>query len=62
MDNDDLRALEIIKKHIRFFKKPVDINTEKISIYLLKNGSYDDDFDFLKKWIKQVEKERGWRL
>lgn len=36
--------------------------TEKISIYLLKNGSYDDDFDFLKKWIKQVEKERGWRL
>ena len=51
MDNDDLTALEIIKKHIRYFKKPVDINDEKISIYLLKNSTYE-----------KVEKQRGWRL
>lgn len=62
MDTDDLTALEIIKKHIRHFKKPVDINDERISIYLLKNSAYEKDFDFLKQWIKKVEKERGWRL
>ncbi len=62
MDNDDLRALEIIKKHIRYFKKPVDINDEKISIFLFKNSTYEKDFEFLRKWIKQVEKQRGWRL
>ena len=60
MKEEDIQALNIIKKHIRHFKNPVD-KSECISIYIYKNTA-SEDFNFLLNWIKKVEKERRWKL
>lgn len=54
----ELKALEIIKKHIRYFKNPVSGPT-KISFTLFEDSK---DFKDLLNWIHIVEKERGWKL
>lgn len=62
MNEDDIKALSIIKKHIRHFKRSVQDGLEKISFTLFNNFDYEEDFEFMKSWIKKVEKERGWKL
>ncbi len=56
---EDLQALNIIKRHVRHFKKPVD-TLERISFCVYKTNT--EEFEFLLSWIKAVEKERGWKL
>lgn len=61
MTEDDIKALEIIKWHIRYFKKPWD-GEPRFSLYFTENTMNKDDFEFISKWLKKVEKERGWKL
>ena len=59
---DDKKALSIIKKHIRHFKKDSD-GVERISFSLFKDFLPNkEEFDFMLSWIKKVEKERKWKL
>ena len=62
----DLKALEIIKEHVRYFKdKKYDDGSwtkERISIYFYKGVMNAEKFNTIYEWLKQVEKERGWKL
>jgi len=62
----DIKALEIIKENVRYFKdKKYDDGSwtkERISIYFYKSIMNAEKFNTMYEWLKQVEKERGWKL